>query len=426
MLPAPASPPDPARRLFLKALGTVGLTRLASAPAVHAQGPVTLRVLGTHATLQEAIRRQAEADLGIRLIFQPGGDSAVLQKAAAHPEHFDVYEQWSNSVTILWRAKAIQPIETRRIARWGEINDLTKTGRLTPEASIGQGDAPYKLLYIQPNGRLGSTPGAWVSFLPYVHNADSFGYDTRVIAPGEAYSTESWSWLLEERWQGRVALVNDPTIGLFDAALAAQAKGLMSFGDIGNLTRPEVDRLFRILIDYKQRGHFCGFWTSIPESIDFIASQRAAVASLFSPAATKLNSLGYPVIYAAPKEGYRAWHGVMCLSARTTGREQDAAYDYMNWWLSGWPGAFVARQGYYISVPSQARLYLSPAEWTYWYEGRPASEAIHDQHGQLIAQIGERRKGGSYWERMSRIVVWNTVMDTYEYTLPRWHELLLT
>lgn len=422
----PSAPPGLSRRAFLKTLGTAGLAGIVGAPAIHAQGPVTLRVLGTHATLQEAIRQRAQADLGIRLIFQPGGDSPVLQKAAAHPEAFDVYEQWSNSITVLWRAKTIQPIAIRRITGWDQINDLTKTGRLIPEASIGQGDAPYKLLHVQSDGRLGSTPSEWISFLPYVHNADSFGYDTRVIPSGEAYRTESWGWLLDERWQGRAALVNDPTIGLFDAALAVQARGLMDFADIGNMTRPEVDQLFRILIDYKQRGHFCGFWTSIPESVDYIASDRAVVASLFSPAATQLNSMGYPVIYAAPREGYRAWHGVMCLSARTAGRERDAAYEYMNWWLSGWPGAFIARQGYYISIPHQTRPYLSAAEWAYWYEGQPASEAICDQHGQVIAPPGARRHGGSYWERMSRITVWNTVMDTYEYTLPRWHELLLT
>lgn len=26
------------------------------------------------------------------------------------------------------------------------------------------------------------------------------------------------------------------------------------------------------------------------------------------------------------------------------GRPLDAAYDYLNWWISGWPGAVMARQ----------------------------------------------------------------------------------
>jgi len=51
--------------------------------------------------------------------------------------------------------------------------------------------------------------------------------------------------LLDRRWSGKVALVNEPTIGLFDAALAVQAAGLATFEDIGDLSKAEVDKLFK-------------------------------------------------------------------------------------------------------------------------------------------------------------------------------------
>ncbi|MBF0422374.1 MAG: extracellular solute-binding protein, partial [Magnetococcales bacterium] len=265
-----------------------------------------------------------------------------------------------------------------------------------------------------------------ISFLPYVHNVDSFGYDSRIVPQGKAYETESWGWLLDERWHGKVAIVNAPTIGIFDLGLAAQAQGFMTFANIGAMTEEEVDRLFAILIEKKQKGHFCGFWNSVPESADFISSGRAAIASMFSPAIADLNERGIPAIYAAPREGYRAWHGVMCLSSRTTGRVRDAAYDFMNWWLSGWPGAFVARQGYYISNPQRAKKHLSQGEWDYWYEGKVASEDLRGPDGNIAVKAGQIRNGGSYWKRFSNIAVWNTVMDTYEYSLPRWNEFLLS
>ncbi|MEO5364314.1 MAG: extracellular solute-binding protein [Magnetococcus sp. DMHC-8] len=399
---------------------------MARAPFIHAQEKCTLRVLGTHVTLREEIRRQAEQDLDIHILFEPGGDARILQKASARPDSFDIYEQWTNSIHILWRAGAIQPIDLSRIRLWNEVNDLTKTGRLLPNASLGLGDAPYRLLHVQPDGSLGSTPSGVISFLPYVHNVDSFGYDTRIVPRGEPYVTESWGWLFDERWHGRVAMINDPTIGIFDAILAAQALGHMTCRDMGNMTKAELDQLFALLIEMKQKGHFSGFWTSVPESVDYVASGRAAIASMFSPGATALNERGIPVVYAAPREGYRAWHGVMCLSAQTVGRVRDAAYDFMNWWLSGWPGAYVARQGYYISVPERARPYLTPAEWDYWYEGKPAAMDLRGPEGRVAVRAGEVRNGGSYWERFSRVAVWNTVMDTYEYSLPRWNELLLS
>lgn len=416
------------RKIIKQGISSAAVASLSTfyAPNIWTKEPITLRVLGTHVTLREPIRQRAEKELGFRIHFEPGGSARVLQKASTRPQSFDIYEQWSNSINVLWRSNAIQPIQLERIPLWHEVNDLTKKGKLSENAKIGLGDAPYTLLYVQENNNLGNNPSRQISFLPYVHNVDSFGYDTRYVPRGVAYETESWGWLLEKQWKGRVALVNAPTIGIFDAALAVKAQGLMQFKNIGNMTESEVDQLFAILINKKKEGHFTGFWNSVPESADFFTTGRAVLASMFSPAVATLNEKGIPAIYAAPKEGYRAWHGVMCLSSKTSGRTKDAAYAFMNWWLSGWPGAFVARQGYYISIPERARPYLSKAEWDYWYEGKPASEDLNGPDGLKSISQGSVRNGGSYWKRFSNIAVWNTVMDTYEYTLPRWYELLLT
>lgn len=418
--------PNLQRRKFLTQTANIlgGLT-LINAPWVHTATKPTLRVIGTHATLQEPIRQQVMQDLGINIIFEAGGNTQVLQKASMRPETFDVYEQWSNSINILWDAEAIQPIEWKRIPLWDEINSLTKMGRLSPHAPLGLGDRPYELLYVQNNRTLSNQPSNYISFVPYVHNVDSFGYNTQIIPRGQPYDTESWSWLLDDKWRGKVALVNDPTIGLFDMALAAQATGLLNFKDLGDLTKPELDQLFALLISKKQLGHFSGFWDAIPVSAEYMLEGRSVISSMFEPAAVSLNAQGMPVVYAAPREGYRAWHGVLCLSKRTKGGVRDAAYEYMNWWLSGWPGAYVARQGYYISVPDRVKPYMSDAEWDYWYQGKVAVHDLVDNRNRIIVRAGERRNGGSYWERFNHVAVWNTVMASYDYSLPRWNELLL-
>ena len=416
------------RRQFIKRTGTMaaGAALTIKAPFVHAKTRPTLRVMGTHVTLQEELRIRAQKELDIDIIFEPGGSAEVLQKASSNPESFDLYEQWSDSMNVLWQSEAIQPIETERLTYWNEINNLTKTGYIKENAKIGAGDAPHKLLFVQDNGTLGSKDTGKISFLPYVHNTDSFGYDTRHIDRGIPYETESWGWLFDERYKGKVALVNAPTIGIFDAALAAQAKGLMTFKDIGNMTRDEVDQLFSIMIDLKQNGHFSGLWNSVPESVEFFSSGRTVIASMFSPGVSALNGRKIPVVYAAPKEGYRAWHGVMCLSSKTQGHAKEAAYKYMNWWLSGWPGAFIARQGYYISNPQRSRELLTKDEWNYWYAGKETSVALANTQGQIAIRPGDVRNGGSYENRFSNIAVWNTLMDTYEYSLPRWHEFILS
>lgn len=420
------------RRPFLRGAAAMAGTALTSRIAAAASGPVIhrptkfhIRVLGTHVTLQEPIREQAERDLGISISFQPGGSAAVLHQASTRPDSFDVYEQWSNSIRVLWDARAIQPIDRKRVHHWDAINDLSKTGRLDPDARIGRGDAPHRIIFIQPNGALGTTPTNRISFLPYVHNADSIGYDADVITDGVPYRTESWGWLFDDRFRGRVALVNAPTIGIFDAALAAEATGRMHFADIGNITRAELDELFSHLIDLKSRGHFRGVWTSVPQSQAFMARDGVVVESMFSPAVAALQGDGVNCIYAAPAEGYRAWHGVMCLSSALARPNLDAAYAFLNWWISGWAGAFIARQGYYISTPSLSRPFLDDDEWDYWYAGRPAARDLPNTTGEIAVRRGETRRGGSYEQRFRSVAVWNTVMPTYEYSLTKWNEFLL-
>jgi hypothetical protein len=293
-------------------------------------------------------------DLDIDITFEPGGSAEVLQRAASKPESFDLYEQWSDSLQVLWRSNAIQGVEIERLKYWHEINSLTKTGRLTPDTLPGAGEGPAKLLYGQPDQSVDSKHSEQISFLPYVHNADSFGYNTRTIARRVAFDTESWGMLLDPEWAGHVGLVNAPGIGIFDAALAAQAQGLMTF-----------------------------------------------------------------VVYAAPQEGYRAWHGVMCLSSKTEGHEKDAPYKFMNWWLSGRTGAFVARQGYYISNPERSRESPSDGERNFRHDGKAASQPLRGTNGKVSVRRGEVRNSGGYTNRFSHIgygtQLWTSMNIRYRY-----------
>ena len=106
------------RRNFIKGTLALGITAGVTPFAIGKPKP-TLKVMGTHVTLQEAIRQQAMEDLGINIQFEPGGSATVLQKASMNPTSFDLYEQWSNSIGVLWRAGAIQPIEKKTYSLLG-------------------------------------------------------------------------------------------------------------------------------------------------------------------------------------------------------------------------------------------------------------------------------------------------------------------
>jgi putative spermidine/putrescine transport system substrate-binding protein len=394
-------------------------------PALHLQGRPVLRVLGTEITLLESIRLRAEADLGVRLVFENLDFVSAQRKAAVHPESYDVYDQCFHNLDIVWFWRAIQSIDLKRIARWEEVSDLTKTGRIHSGASIGRGDAPAAKLFAQPNRSLGSAPSGRISMLPTVHNLDSFAYNANLVN-GHLEPSASWGALFDDRWAGRVALVDEPAIGVFDAALAAQAIGAVHFNDIGNMSTREIDELIGFLVARKRAGFFCGFWKTALEAADMMLAGRSAIQSMWSPGVSLLRRRGFPVREAAPQEGYRAWHGGLCLAAHLSGRTLDVAYEYLNWWLDGWAGAVMARQGYYMSIPERIRKYLSQSEWNYWYEGEPAAEDLSGPDGEKTIGQGEIRSGGAYRQRAGHIAIWNTTMDEHNYLVRQWAQLVGT
>ena len=402
-------------------MSIVPLTRL-SAPAIHTAGKPHLRVLGTEITMLEGIRERAEADLGITLSFESLDFLSAQQRAATQPESYDVYDQCFHNLDIVWFWRAVQPIDLRRIPLWGEVSDLTKSGRLTPEAPLGAGDVPARKLYVQPDLSLGPAPSGEIAMLPAVHNMDAFAVSRSALAtlPG----SPSWAWLLDEAVHGRVALVDEPALGRFAAALAARARGEFAPADLGNMSTREIDQLMALLMERKRQGYFAGFWRTAAESVVMMASGRSAAQSIWSPAITALAGAGVDVVEVAPREGYRAWHGGLCLARHLKGRQRDVAYAYLNWWLSGWPGAVMARQGYYLSASRRVREWLSAEEWDYWYEGKPAACDLLSPDGRIAVRQGQARAGGSYWRKASRVAVWNTTMDEHNYLARCWRDLV--
>ena len=101
-------------------------------------------------------------------------------------------------------------------------------------------------------------PSRYVIMVPAWHNAD---YNPK--ATGRPI--ESWGELLNKEWRGKVALLNVPSIGTMDCALAIEALGLKKFGDKGNMTKAEIDDY---LIPLKESGHFRAFWENFGQSVN--------------------------------------------------------------------------------------------------------------------------------------------------------------
>ena len=377
-----------------------------------------LRVIGRSELITAPIRKQAEADLGFAIEFEMIDSIEGLQRVITRPDTFDLYHQW-HTVDLMWTARCIQPILLNRLTFGAEILQAVQ-GRSGPSRII---DTVFGRLFVQDDGRLGPEPSGALSMLPLLHGVDSFVYAEALhplIGPDEP---ESWGWLLDPRLQGRVALINDPVLGMIEAALAVEAQRGAAFADIGNLSLDEVDEVTEALIARKRLGHFRGFWNSYEDSVRLM-TRGVLLESIFSPGVAQLRSKGARVTLSTPAEGCRGWHADLCLSAACDGEPLEMAYGYLNWWMQGWAGASAARQGYYTTFPARVRAHLEPGEWEYWYEGRPASHPLKDPYGRISVSSGHVREGGSHRDRMSRARVWNTFMDEHTHVVRRWREFL--
>ncbi|MGO9700359.1 MAG: ABC transporter substrate-binding protein [Xanthobacteraceae bacterium] len=409
------------RRSLLKTTAAgVAAGALASTNFRIAEAADGLRSIGLGVSEINEIQGQATKDLGFPVSGQAMGYGEMFGKMLNQNDQYEIAEGYYNDMRVMAPAKVWQPLDTKKIKEWDKVTNLTKTGKLTPESSEGQGDAPFRLMWCDADGNIVKGPSQHIIMCPAWHNADSLGYNPK--ATGRAI--ESWGELLNKDFKGRVALLNVPQIGVMDAALAIEALGLKKFGDKGNMTKAEIDFLIDYLIPLKKAGHFRAFWENFGQSVNLMVNGEVALESMWSPAVAAIQAEGVPCVYAFPKEGMRGWHGGLAISAKVKGKQLDQAYEYINWWLSGWAGAFVARQGYYHSIPENAKKHLEAAEWDYWYEGKPAAKDLSDPFGTVIIKKGDIRSGGSYWHRYSKINVWNSIMKENDYLVKRWTEFL--
>ncbi|SDC70446.1 ABC transporter substrate-binding protein [Belnapia rosea] len=409
-----------ARRRVLQ--GAAGLAAGLAAPAVHAQGAVTLRYVGTAVNQHAGIKEKVKEDLGITLEYIPVTSDDVVRRAVTQPNSFDILD------SEYWMLKKIIPsgnligMDAKRIKLVDEITTIFTKGEVAGRKIGDQGTAPSKVMYLPAqNGKaFAGAPTQWLTLIPTTYNADTLGIrPDRITRP-----IESWAELLNPEFKGKASILNIPSIGIMDAAMAVEASGRHKYADKGNMTRAEIDLTMRVLTEAKRAGQFRAFWKDFNESVNLMASGETIIQSMWSPAVTAVRSRGIPCVYQPLKEGYRAWAAGFGLPKTLTGRKLDAAYDFINWFLSGWAGAFLNRQGYYSAVLSTAQKSMQPYEWDFWMMGKPAAQDIKAPDGTVMEKAGSVRDGGSFEARMGAVACWNAVMDENDYMVRKWNEFI--
>jgi putative spermidine/putrescine transport system substrate-binding protein len=417
------------RRSVLKgAAATTGLALGSGAatgfPTIWAQNikDVTLRQFGTGVSNLNEVAAKVKEDLGFTLEMTALDSDSVTQRAATQPNSFDIadIEYWICKK--VWPSGNLQAMDVSKIKNYDKIVGIFKSGKLTPESTIAQGTAPHSVGFVESmdGTSFAKEETGWMTLIPTIYNADTLGIRPDLIGR----PIESWTELLNPEFKGKASILDISSIGIMDAAMVCEALGEIQYGDKGNMTREEIDKTMAIFTEAKQAGQFRAFWKSFDESVNLMASGEVVIQSMWSPAITAVRSKGIPCVYQPLKEGYRSWGGGIGLSKNLKGLELEAAYEYINWYLSGWVGGFLMRQGYYSAVPETSKNFMSSDEWGFWFEGKPAASDVVNPQGQVMEKAGAVRDGGSFYERMGRVACWNAVMDENQYMVRKWNEFI--
>jgi len=422
-------PSMPSRRALLKggaaaAGAAAGSGLITGFPTIWAQNikNVTLRQFGTGVSNLNAVAEKVKQDLGFTLQMTALDSDAVAQRAVTQPKSYDIadIEYWICKK--VFPTGVMQPMDVKKIKNFDKIVPIFVNGRLTPESKIAQGTAPHTVGFVEgkDSKKFAKAPTQWMTLIPTIYNADTLGIRPDLV--GREIST--WKDILDPAFKGKTSILNIPSIGIMDAAMICEAAGLVKYGDKGNMTKAEIDQTLKVMTDAKKAGQFRAFWKSFDESVNLMASGEVVIQSMWSPAVAAVRSKGIACTYQPLKEGYRAWGGGLGIAKHLSGLELAAAYEYINWYLSGWVGAYLNRQGYYSAVLDTAKDFMSPNEWGYWMEGKPATADILSPEGKVMEKAGAVRDGGSFAARMGAVACWNSVMDEDRYMVSKWNEFI--
>ena len=411
------------RRSVLKGGAAIAAsTAVTGFPTVWAQNIKDVTIVHTgmsYSTIAD-IARQASADLGFKVEMSVVDHPGLINRMVNDPKSIDVadMEIWQSKIAV--PQGVVQGVEIAKIKDWSKLTPLYTEGTFGGKEASRQGDSPFEFIYRDGKDSKAFATGKteWANFVPSVYNADTLGIRPDLV--GRPITT--WADLLSPDFKGKAAIQNIPTNGIMDAMMALEAAGEIQYGDKGNPTQDEISKTIARLIELKKAGHFRALWNTCEESGTLSPWGEAGSRSMRAPAVTAVRTQGINCAYQPLKEGYRGWGNGLGLMSHLEGIKLDAAYEYLNWYNSGWVGGFIAKQGYYSANVESAKAALTENERGFFYEGKAATADITSPTGEKTNSAGEVRDGGSYEERFSKVAVWNNLMDQAEFLYAKWNE----
>ncbi len=143
---------------------------------------------------------------------------------------------------------------------------------------------------------------------------------------------ESWGLMWDERYRGRLSMMDSLIDGVMVAAIYGGAK------DPFNMTPAEVEKTRELL---REQLPLLRYYSSSPTDIqNALASGEVVAAVGWNDAYSALKAEGIPVKFMEPKEGAMTWTCGICLMTEGDASKLDKAYDLIDALISPEAGAW--------------------------------------------------------------------------------------
>ena len=211
---------------------------------------------GSYAAIKE-IGEQASKDLGFKIVMQAITDDVQLNRSLTQPNTIDINNIDSTKLPYLVGKGVLAPIPVAKYKLWGETVPLfTKGAYPNGKMASTQGLAPIEaMFYADKDGKkLADKPTEFLTLIPTIYNADTLGIRPDLVGGRESHELEGPAQSRSSRARPRWSTM--PPVGIMDAAMALESRGDFKYGDKGNMTKEEIDKTIKILIDAQEGRPF--------------------------------------------------------------------------------------------------------------------------------------------------------------------------
>jgi hypothetical protein len=168
----------------------------------------------------------------------------ITEWLAGGAQNYDTNETNANRNAALWDTGLLQAIPVEQVIPWKYARDT-----YTSTEALGYdpvSEYPLTEVWVDPTNQ------TEFKLVPQFYNCDSIGYRYDLTEE----DITSWGSLLDEKYAGKVAILNDSLLTPGWAAGYLKASGQIDIARTDNMTHEELDQVIDYMIERKRAGQF--------------------------------------------------------------------------------------------------------------------------------------------------------------------------